>query len=74
MKAPADCWNDMARYKNAENMVCSLEVVNMIALFVQYSKLVSEFRDYFVRTREQNFLFQAVENLRGRFSSSAKDG
>jgi hypothetical protein len=46
----------------------------MIALNVQYSKLVSEFRDSFVRTREQNFLFQAVENFRGRFSSSTKDG
>ena len=28
MKAPADCWNDMARYKNLENIVCSLEVLN----------------------------------------------
>jgi predicted DNA-binding transcriptional regulator AlpA len=65
-----DSWEKMTGYKTTEKIVRSLEVVNDCA--ERGIKLVSDFKDVCKDVKEQEALFQVIENHRNHFSSATK--
>ena len=67
MLAPVDCWENMCGYKKIESIVRSFEVVNDCA--EREVKLITDFKDTVTNPKDQEYLFQVIENHRQNFKS-----
>lgn len=72
MQTPVSCWENMVGYLKTEEIVRSFEVVNDCA--ERASKLLSDFKDVCTNVKEQEDLFQVIEDYRTSFHSRTKDG
>ena len=70
MHTEVENWEKMSGYKKIEGIVRSFEVVNDCA--ERAVKLISDFKDVVVNVKEQEYLFQVIEDHHNHFRSFNK--
>ncbi|KAI9553808.1 hypothetical protein GHT06_019076 [Daphnia sinensis] len=70
MHTEVENWEKMSGYKKTEGIVRSFEVVNDCA--ERAIKLISDFKDVVVNVKDQEYLFQVIEDPRNYFRSFKK--